>query len=151
MPPQGKSSGIIYNPGGGGGPNTSIALAGTNSIPDATPTDLVFDTVEASANLVAGVPTVPSNGDYWVNASCYYTSTGFAGGVQFTVNGSTYGDIDTDLLPPSAASTEGTMSVTRRVTLTAGEQLTAYVTGSTGAAGTAGGSVVTTFLQFWAA
>lgn len=147
------SSGVIRPraAGAGAGPNTSQALAGTQSVPDATPTAVVFDTDEASANLVAGVPTVPADGDYWVAWSAGATSTGFAGAVTGKVSGSTYGDIDEDVLPPGQSGTAGTVSGARRVALTATETLSVTITGATGAAVTVGGDVAATFLQFWRA
>ena len=150
MPAQGVSSGIAYAPGGSGGGNTSIALAGVQTIPDGVPTTLVFDTVEASTNLVGGVPTVPANGDYWVNAQVALNGAGTAGGATFYVSGSIFGVIDQDVTPATGTGLATTLGVLRRVTLSMGETLSAVVLGATGAVLTAGGSVTGTYLQFWA-
>lgn len=137
--------------GGSAGPLTSISLAGTQTISDASETAVVFDTEEATTNLVAGVPTVPSDGDYEIDWSVFASSAGGAGGVRAKVVGSVTGDLDKDEQAPAGGLFIGTLSGSRRRALVAGETLTLTVLGSTGASVDLGSDVTATFLQFWAA
>lgn len=136
--------------GASGGPVTTVSLAGTQSIPDSMPTALVWDGA-SGPNLVAGVPTVPADGDYWVNVSSALVSTGVAGILALLVTSSLSGDIDADVTGPGLSDTDCILSVTKLVTLQAGDELSAGVYQATGVAADAGGSAVDTFLQFWAA
>src|ERR1019366_7498906 len=72
MPPQGKSQGIVYQPGGGGsGAGADLGLSAAQAIAASTPTTIALDTVISDpGGWVSGdTIVIPKNGDYLVNAA----------------------------------------------------------------------------------